>query len=109
MKKIGIRFTFLFIASSTLLFSACYKTTSEPNYGKLGLVDISGVITLDGQPLEGAAIFIHDRPNRRYSFGFTNSAGHYSLMFDSRKSGVLPGNKEIRDHNHKEPFRGPSR
>ncbi len=77
--------------------------TSQPDYTKLGLVEISGRITLDDQPLSNAAVYFHDRPNRVYSYGVTDSNGHYKLMFDSRMSGVLPGEKEVEITSAKNP------
>ncbi len=77
--------------------------TSQPDYSKLGLVEISGTITMDDQPLPNVAVFFHDRPNRVYSYGMTDENGRYTLMFDSRKSGILPGEKEIEITSTKNP------
>lgn len=77
--------------------------TSQPDYSKLGLVEISGTITMDDQPLPNVAIFFHDRPNRVYSYGVTDETGRYTLMFDSRKTGVMPGEKEIEITSTKNP------
>lgn len=81
----------------------CGSDTSQPDYASLGLVQISGKITLDGQPLPQAAVFFHDRPNRRYSYGVTDSEGRYTLMLDSRVTGILPGPKEIEITTLKNP------
>ena len=64
------------------------------DYGSLGLVQIGGTVTLDGQPLGGAALkFL--APDGSYCTGVTDSSGHYTMMFDSRKSGVIPGEKVV--------------
>lgn len=77
--------------------------TSQPDYSKLGLVEISGTITMDDQPLPNVAVYFHDRPNRVYSYGMTDENGRYTLMFDSRKTGVMPGEKEIEITSTKNP------
>jgi hypothetical protein len=85
----------------------CGSDTSQPDYASLGLVQISGTVTLDGQPLPGAAVYFHDRPNRRYSYGVTDSAGRYKLMLDSRMAGILPGPKEVEITTLKNPAASP--
>lgn len=67
----------------------------EADYGKLGLVDISGTVTLDGRPLGGATVHFVDT-DQTYCIGVTDDAGHYEMMLDSRKSGVVPGEKIVR-------------
>ena len=69
---------------------------------------LTGTITLDGDPVQGAAVFFHDRENRRYSWGMTNPQGRYLLMLDSRKSGVMPGLKEIEITTTKNPGGSPA-
>lgn len=64
------------------------------DYGSLGLVEISGTITLDGQPLPGASIRFIDA-DQTYATGVTDQAGHYTMMLDSVKSGVIPGKKTV--------------
>jgi hypothetical protein len=86
----------------------CNYGPSEVDYSQLGLVEISGIVTLDGEPLEGAGIFFHDRPNRRYSYGVTDSEGRYQLMLDTRQSGVMPGEKEVEITSAKNPAADPS-
>ena len=65
------------------------------DYGSLGLVEISGTITLDGQPLSNAMVQFVDA-DQTYCTGVTDSSGHYTMMLDSRKSGVIPGDKTVR-------------
>jgi hypothetical protein len=66
----------------------------EPNYGALGLVEIAGQVLLDGLPLPEAEIrFVAE--DSTYSFGVTDAQGRYQMMFDSRKSGVMPGIKQV--------------
>lgn len=90
------------------LVAGCGDYVSQPDYSGLGLVDISGTVTLDGKPVSGAAVYFHDRENRRYSWGMTNAQGKYRLMLDSRKSGVMPGLKEVEITTTKNPAASPA-
>jgi len=76
----------------------------QADYGPLGLVQISGTVTLDGRPLPKAAVFFVNEADSTHSFGVTNDAGHYTLMLDSRKSGVIPGVKRVLIATDKNPL-----
>lgn len=65
------------------------------DYGKLDLSSVTGTVKLDGQPLAGVMVKFEDE-EQRFSSGITDSAGQYRLMFNSEKSGVLPGPKVVR-------------
>lgn len=65
------------------------------DYHKLDLVDISGTVTLDGEPLSGARV-IFEASDQTFSYGQTDASGRYELMLNSEKSGVLPGDKRVR-------------
>lgn len=67
----------------------------EADYSKLGLVEVSGKVTLDGEPLTKVTV-IFECPDKTYSFGQTDDSGNYKLRFDSIKSGALPGPKIVR-------------
>jgi hypothetical protein len=67
----------------------------DPDYGALGLVDVSGSISLDGAPVANAVV-IFEAPDLTFSFGRTDEQGRYELMFNSEKSGVLQGEKTVR-------------
>ncbi len=88
--------------SFTLMLACVFVTLGlgcssglDPDYGKLGLVDVSGTVTLDGSPLSGVQVVFEESPFI-YSSGVTDANGRYSLMFDSRKSGIVPGEKTVR-------------
>lgn len=82
----------LLVLSATMLLGC--STGPVADYSKLGLVEISGTITLDSTPIEGAAIYLID-DQERYSFGVTDAAGRYKLMLNSEKSGIVPGAKHV--------------
>jgi hypothetical protein len=64
-------------------------------YAELGLVEVTGRVTLDGQPLPGAKVSF-ESDDKRTSIGITDSAGQYKLMYDSQTPGVTPGSKTVR-------------
>lgn len=68
---------------------------SSADYASLRLVDISGTVTLDGQPLTDVAVQFID-VDQTYCTGVTDRSGRYTLMLDSRKSGIIPGDKTVR-------------
>lgn len=86
-----IKYFLLLIALST---SGC-SPTSKPNYASLGLVDVRGVLTLDGVPLADVEVRLETPEDLIYSYGITDAAGKFRLMFDSRTAGIIPGKKRV--------------
>ena len=81
-----------------LLAFAAVGCDSRPraDYGSVGLASVSGTVTMDGEPLEGAVVrFRHTDNPMRYAYGRTDAAGRYSLNFNSEASGALPGPKTV--------------
>jgi hypothetical protein len=81
-----------------LCFATCLSgcsVASSPNYGELGLVQVSGVVTLDGEPVPGARVQFRTTEDGTYSQGVTDDKGRYSLMFDSETAGIIPGKKQV--------------
>jgi hypothetical protein len=76
---------------------------SQANYGKLGLVDVSGTVTLDGTPVAGAGVYFH-APDATYCYGMTDASGGYTMMFNSEKSGVIPGEKRVEIFTSRNPL-----
>lgn len=75
------------------VLTAC-SSGPQADYAKLGLVEVSGTVTLDGAPVEGAAVYLY-AADETYSFGVTDSSGNYTMMLNSDKSGVMPGEKRV--------------
>jgi len=71
------------------------STTSQPDYSNLGLVDVTGTLTLDGTPLEAVEVRLETPEDLIYSYGVTDAQGKFRLMFDSRKPGIIPGKKRV--------------
>ena len=76
-------------------FSAGCGGGPSADYHKLGLVDVSGTVTLDGSPLEGAVVMF-ESADGTFCYGTTDSAGKYVLKLNSEKTGVVPGDKTVR-------------
>ena len=70
--------------------------TSAPDYSELGLVEVTGRAMLNSQPLAGVTLEFVNEADQTYSYGYTDAQGNYSLMFDSRTAGTIPGEKAIR-------------
>lgn len=65
------------------------------DYAALGLVPVTGTVTLDGQPLADAVVFF-ESPDLTQSYATTDSDGYYELKFDSEAMGVTEGQKIVR-------------
>ena len=65
------------------------------DYSSLELVDVTGRVTMDGQPLAGATVRFEGPPNR-FADGVTDADGKYRLMYDSSQAGCTPGEKVVR-------------
>jgi hypothetical protein len=90
--------TYLSQAALALLAFLAVGCSTSPSidYSKAGLVDVSGSVTMDGEPLQ-AAVITFEMPDGQFSFGETDAEGRYSLQFDSfGKLGVTPGPKVVR-------------
>jgi hypothetical protein len=85
----------IFFLTSACLSLGCGGAKS-PNYASLGLVEVSGKVTLDGTPLPNASVAFENPDDKTFSVGKTDDAGVYKLMFNSDKSGCTPGKKIVR-------------
>lgn len=68
---------------------------AKDGYAELGLVEVTGTVTLDGKPLPQAKV-VFETEDKRLATGMTDAAGHYALMYDSETRGCLPGPKTVR-------------
>jgi hypothetical protein len=81
----------LLTALALLWLPGCGKS----GYSELGLLDVTGTVTLDGKPLPGAKVAF-EGDDKRSAIGTTNSTGNYALMYDSQTRGATPGAKIVR-------------
>lgn len=93
-RSVGILVLSLFTCCLTLSASGC-SSTSSPDYSDLGLVDISGRVLLDEKPMPNVEVRLVTAEDGIYSYGVSDSDGRYSLMFDSRTRGIIPGKKQV--------------
>ena len=56
---------------------------------------VTGTVTLDGQPVEGALLIFTPIAGGRQSGGTTDAEGHYELTFSRDQPGALPGEHRI--------------
>ncbi len=64
--------------------------------GKGGLVAVRGVVTLDGQPVEGASVtFSPEEDSGKAAGGLTDSEGVFDLTTFSEGDGALPGDYRV--------------
>jgi len=80
-----------FVILSTSFLSGCGKD----GYAELGLVPVTGTVTLDDKPLPQAKV-VFESDDKRLATGVTDSAGKYVLMYDSETRGAMPGPKTVR-------------
>ncbi len=75
-----------------LLLAGC---AAADGYAELGLVNVTGEVTLDGSPLAGARV-VFESEGGGGSEGVTDSAGKFRLLYDSEHPGCTPGLKKVR-------------
>ena len=86
----------LISAFAAAAFLCGCDTAPRADYSGLNLVDVTGTVTLDGEPLPDAVITFDEPDGRSFSYARTDSAGGYTMRFDSDVNGVLPGPKRVR-------------
>lgn len=83
MKLLGVT-----TAAAALFVCGCGG--SGPKLGR-----VSGKVTLDGQPLEGAAVEFHSQEGRG-SIGVTDAQGSYQLSYTDDRMGAIIGQHTVR-------------
>lgn len=76
-----------------LLLAGC-STKPQVDYSKADLVEVTGKVTLDGQPLAFAVVSF-DSPDDQFSYAMTDEGGAYQLQFDSEQTGCTKGPKVV--------------
>lgn len=71
------------------------STKPTAGYDSIELLQVSGDVTLDGQPLPGAVVTF-EAEDGQFSYGLTDDSGSYRLQLDSDMEGVRPGKKIVR-------------
>ncbi|ADB18536.1 hypothetical protein Psta_3881 [Pirellula staleyi DSM 6068] len=68
---------------------ACFALITT-GCGSSGMVQVAGVVTLDGQPVEGAAVMFMPAEGRPAE-GYTDATGNFLLQTQTPGDGVAPG------------------
>lgn len=71
--------------TALLAMSGCGGASS------IGAVPVTGTVTLDGQPVEGAAVTFAPQEKGRAAAGVTDASGKFVLMTERPKDGAVPG------------------
>ena len=87
----AMRILLLLVLCSSFFATGC----QSDGYSELGLVEVAGTVTLDGQPLPNANV-VFESADKGTASGVTDSSGKYSLMYDSETPGATPGPKTVR-------------
>ena len=89
-------FTRLLKSTAVLVAAVACGCSTKPqmDYSSVGLVPVSGVVTMDGRPLQQAVITF-DSPDGTYSYARTDEDGYYELQFDTVVDGATPGPKTV--------------
>lgn len=93
----------LFACAAAVLSVGCSGGPTA-DYSKLGLVSVSGTVTLDGNPVPKAAVFFINETDKTHCYGVTDDSGRYTMMLNSEKEGVIPGEKRVDIWTSKNPL-----
>jgi len=104
------------VITGVLVFVAgCGGGTDEWVEAREKVYPASGVVTLDGQPVEGATVIFHSTTNKISAQGMTDEDGRYHVMTYEDNDGAVAGKhtvtvrkseyvkKQTRHHTEEEP------
>jgi hypothetical protein len=80
----------------SLLAIGCQDQSKVPQYASLGLIEVTGKVTLDGTPTAGLSVIFENPADKTFSHGTTDANGVFRLSFNSEKTGCTPGEKIVR-------------
>lgn len=78
------------LALSLLAFAGCSGTEAVP-----GIVRVTGEVTLNGDPVEGATVTFQPEGAARAASGRTDAKGAFKLTTLNPGDGALPGNYKV--------------
>lgn len=84
--------------AAAVLFLAAMACSCVAGCGDKGpeLGRVEGTVTLDGSPLAGARVEFQPQQGGSPSYGSTDEAGHYELIYSVDRPGALLGSHEVR-------------
>jgi hypothetical protein len=83
------------LSSAVIVLLAAGCGQRRADYSQVDLAQVSGVVTLDGQPLAGVTV-VFEAEDRTFSSGVTDGSGRYRLRYNSEQSGATKGHKTVR-------------
>ncbi len=78
------------VCGVVLVFAGCAGDDGLPR-----TVNASGVVTLDGKPIDGASIVFAEASGVNFAQGLSDSSGHFSLDAFEAKKGAVPGSYKV--------------
>ena len=84
-----LRGTPIFLLASFVIFIGCNSGSGTP------LSDVTGVVTMDGNPATGAALRFTPKSGQRASSGRVGQDGKYRLIFTPDELGAVIGEHEV--------------
>jgi hypothetical protein len=75
----------------TVTFVLCLILMTGCGKPQFPLGKVRGRLTLDGQPVVNAKIWLRPVAGGRPSFGESDQAGYYSMRYNARRMGARPG------------------
>jgi hypothetical protein len=92
MNLTAVQYWAMVIGGLIMVTAGCGKKVAPPP--PLGLV--TGVVTLDGQPLSKASVsFVPTGPQGHGAHGFTDEAGRYEVTYDADHAGAVVGSHRV--------------
>ncbi|MHB8900411.1 MAG: transthyretin-like family protein [Thermoguttaceae bacterium] len=79
----------------SLGFLALVSGCTKPGRDLPATVDASGVVTLDGTPVEGASVMFIADSGTNHATGTTDDSGRFSLKAFPEKDGAVPGSYKV--------------
>jgi len=86
----SVRMICVIICAGTIGMLAGCGGVERPQMG-----NVSGVVTLNGTPLEGVSIVFRPTEGGRQSNGLTDRSGHYELKYMENERGASVGMHEV--------------
>jgi hypothetical protein len=83
------RFAAWAVVAGTVFLVGCSGGTGDPN--RPDTAPVTGVVTLDGKPVEGASVSFQAQEGQHSAFGQTNAEGRYQLTTFVSGDGAVPG------------------
>ena len=93
MKNLFVITSFLFLS----LIVGCGRP-------QLPLGQVRGRLTLDGEPIAKAKIWFEPVAGGRPSYGESDRSGYYSVRYNAKRKGALPGEHTVRVSTFQEAY-----